>query len=152
MGSAKSIFKRVKEEGDMYLIMAFLLVYVFLLSGCATDKRIDVKKSQPVIYEQSRNTYQQEDYARNEKQDDLSQKSYIQPGKKKYVEQKQQLSVKQIQRGLKNANFYKGQIDGKMGPMTKEAIKRFQKARGLKADGFVGKTTSIELGKYLLTK
>lgn len=60
-----------------------------------------------------------------------------------------QLSVRQIQRALKNAGFYKGPVDGKMGPNTKEAIKAFQKAHGLRPDGIVGKLTSKELERYL---
>ena len=59
------------------------------------------------------------------------------------------LSIRQIQTALKNAGFYKGPVDGRIGPRTKEAIKEFQKARGLKADGVVGKRTSAELNKYL---
>ena len=59
------------------------------------------------------------------------------------------LSAKQIQTALKNSGFYKGQIDGKLGPQTKEAIKAFQKANGLKADGIVGKRTAEKLGKHL---
>jgi len=51
---------------------------------------------------------------------------------------------------LKKAGFYQGSIDGKIGPKTKEAIIKFQKASGIKADGIVGKKTSLELNKYLL--
>jgi len=56
---------------------------------------------------------------------------------------------KQIQIALQKANFYKGKIDGKIGPQTKEAIKAFQKAKGLKTDGAVGAQTWTELKKYL---
>lgn len=56
---------------------------------------------------------------------------------------------KQIQIALQKAGFYKGKIDGKIGPQTKEAIKAFQKAKGLKADGAVGAQTWAELNKYL---
>jgi peptidoglycan hydrolase-like protein with peptidoglycan-binding domain len=56
---------------------------------------------------------------------------------------------KQIQIGLRKAGFYKGGIDGKMGPQTKEAIKAFQKAEGLKMDGAVGTKTWAALNKYL---
>jgi murein L,D-transpeptidase YcbB/YkuD len=59
------------------------------------------------------------------------------------------LSAKQIQTALKNSGFYKGKIDGKIGPQTKEAIKAFQKAHGLKADGIVGKRTAEKISKYL---
>lgn len=57
--------------------------------------------------------------------------------------------AKQIQSALKNAGFYQGPIDGKIGHKTKEAIIKFQKANGLKADGIVGKRTSAELNKHL---
>lgn len=60
-----------------------------------------------------------------------------------------QLSPRQIQTALKNAGYYKGPIDGKIGPKTKEAIRSFQKAKGLKADGMVGKRTTEKLSKYL---
>jgi len=56
---------------------------------------------------------------------------------------------KQIQIALQKADFYEGKIDGKIGPKTKEAIKAFQKAKGLKIDGDVGAQTWVELKKYL---
>lgn len=59
------------------------------------------------------------------------------------------LSPRQIQLALKKAGYYKGPIDGKIGSRTKEAIKSFQKARGLKADGIAGQKTIEKLSKYL---
>ncbi|MBL7131977.1 MAG: peptidoglycan-binding protein [Candidatus Omnitrophica bacterium] len=56
---------------------------------------------------------------------------------------------KQIQLALQKAGFYKGKIDVKIGPQTKEAIREFQKAKGLKVDGVVGQKTWDELKKYL---
>jgi D-alanyl-D-alanine carboxypeptidase (penicillin-binding protein 5/6) len=56
---------------------------------------------------------------------------------------------KRIQSALKKAGYYKGSIDGKFGPMTQSAIIAFQKKRGTKADGFVGKKTYQKLKKYL---
>lgn len=56
---------------------------------------------------------------------------------------------KQIQIALQRAGFYKGKIDGKIGPQTRQAIREFQKAKGLKVDGVVGKNTWNELRKYL---
>ncbi|MBM3246648.1 MAG: peptidoglycan-binding protein, partial [Candidatus Omnitrophica bacterium] len=55
----------------------------------------------------------------------------------------------EIQTALKNANYYTGAIDGKIGPMTKKAIEEFQKANGLKADGKIGPKTWAVLGTYL---
>ncbi len=54
-----------------------------------------------------------------------------------------------IQTALKNAGYYTGSVDGKVGPKTKKAIEEFQKANSLKADGKVGPKTWEALGKYL---
>jgi len=58
-------------------------------------------------------------------------------------------SIIQIQKALKNAGYYNGSLDGKMGPKTQEAIIKFQKDNGLKADGKVGRMTWSELKSYL---
>jgi peptidoglycan hydrolase-like protein with peptidoglycan-binding domain len=55
----------------------------------------------------------------------------------------------EIQTALKNAGFYNGPIDGKIGPKTKTAIEEFQKANGLKVDGKVGTKTWAILSKHL---
>lgn len=57
-------------------------------------------------------------------------------------------STREIQQALKNAGFYQGSVDGKMGPMTKNAVKEFQRIHGLKADGVVGKQTWGKLRSY----
>ena len=57
--------------------------------------------------------------------------------------------AKRIQQALKKAGFYKGTVDGKIGPRTSEAIMAFQKKNNLKADGVVGKVTWTELKKHL---
>ena len=58
-------------------------------------------------------------------------------------------SAVEIQTTLKNAGFYTGNIDGKIGPKTKAAIEEFQKANGLKADGKIGSKTWALLSKHL---
>jgi murein L,D-transpeptidase YcbB/YkuD len=55
----------------------------------------------------------------------------------------------QIQTALKNAGFYLGGIDGKIGPLTRKAIEDFQKANNLKVDGKVGPKTWAVLEKSL---
>ena len=66
-----------------------------------------------------------------------------------YLYGKKSLTHKDIQLALKNANFYTGPIDGKIGKNTKKAIREFQKANGLKADGKVGPKTRELLLQYL---
>lgn len=58
-------------------------------------------------------------------------------------------STEEIQRALKNAGYYTSNIDGKIGPKTKKAIREFQKANALAADGKVGPKTWAALSKYL---
>lgn len=51
----------------------------------------------------------------------------------------------QIQTALKNAGYYTGDIDGKIGPKSKKAIMDFQIDNGLEADGKVGPKTWAKL-------
>ena len=71
------------------------------------------------------------------------------PQNKEIKEEIPKDKTRQIQFALKKAGLYKGVIDGKIGPQTRRAIKEFQKARGLKADGVVGQKTWEELRKFL---
>lgn len=61
-------------------------------------------------------------------------------------------SNQEIQTALKNAGLYTGNVDGKVGPMTKKAIEEFQRANGLEADGKVGPKTWAVLSKHLNTE
>jgi hypothetical protein len=49
--------------------------------------------------------------------------------------------IKEFQFFLLGLGFYKSKVDGEIGPMTKEAIKKFQLANGLGADGIIGSKT-----------
>ncbi len=54
-----------------------------------------------------------------------------------------------IQEALKNAGYYQGSLDGKIGPGTREAIRSFQNDNGLDADGVVGRRTWAKLKGHL---
>lgn len=54
--------------------------------------------------------------------------------------------VKEIQRRLKNWDYYKGSVDGIYGSQTKAAVVQFQKKNGLTADGIAGKNTLAKMG------
>ena len=60
-----------------------------------------------------------------------------------------ELPSKDIQQALKGAGYYQGDVDGKIGPSTKSAVKAFQKDHGLDGDGVVGKGTWNKLKVYL---
>ena len=53
-----------------------------------------------------------------------------------------------IQRALKGAGYYQGEIDGKVGSRTKEAIRNFQRDQGLTPDGVCGRQTWIRLKSF----
>ena len=57
-------------------------------------------------------------------------------------------SNEDIQIALKNAGFYDGNIDGKIGTKTRSAIKEFQKQNDLEIDGVVGRNTWEVFSKY----
>ncbi|MCU0665774.1 MAG: peptidoglycan-binding protein [Candidatus Omnitrophica bacterium] len=60
-------------------------------------------------------------------------------------EVKSRPKAKQIQAALKNAGYYNGPVDGKIGKRTRKAIRNFQKDNGLQVDGKVGKDTWAKL-------
>lgn len=123
----------------MFTRMILVIFIAFAITGCATSSKKQAAQSQPAA---------QESYLRDY-DDVLVSDNYEKPAQKNYPEKAVQLSPKQIQRALKSAGYYQGPIDGKIGSKTKAAIIKFQKAIGLKADGIVGKRTSMELNKYL---
>lgn len=49
--------------------------------------------------------------------------------------------VRSLQQALKDQGFYKGDVDGKFGFGTTEAVKAFQRSRGLTPDGAAGQGT-----------
>lgn len=58
-------------------------------------------------------------------------------------------TAEQIQTALKNAGYYTGSIDGKIGPKSKKAIEAFQNDNGLTVDGKVGRKTWEKLQVHL---
>ena len=54
-------------------------------------------------------------------------------------------AVRAVQKRLKELGYYKGAADGDFGPATEEAVKAFQRANGLTADGKVGQKTLAKM-------
>ena len=57
--------------------------------------------------------------------------------------------VKTLQRSLRRLGWAPGPVDGLFGPRTESAVRRFQTARGLTADGVAGPATWRTLGRAL---
>jgi peptidoglycan hydrolase-like protein with peptidoglycan-binding domain len=59
------------------------------------------------------------------------------------------LNVSLVQTALKSAGFNSGKIDGDWGKKTESAVRQFQKAHQLKADGRVGYQTLLKLSEFI---
>ena len=55
-------------------------------------------------------------------------------------------NVRQIQQKLSQWGYYSGTVDGVFGQATYDAVVRFQKKNGLRADGVVGSATAAAMG------
>ena len=56
-------------------------------------------------------------------------------------------SVKKVQKDLKEKGYYHGNIDGILGPNTREALRRYQKKENLQGDGQLTRETWEHLGE-----
>jgi peptidoglycan hydrolase-like protein with peptidoglycan-binding domain len=136
---------------------AFLAIFVFSLTGCATtskqkDLEIQALKNQITVLQTQ---IQSKDTEIGSLEDTLGKSEegkVLSGGKKAICEAKSRPKTKEIQTALKNAGYDPGFIDGKMGKKTCEAIKAFQKANNLVVDGKVGKQTWDLLKTYLEKK
>jgi outer membrane murein-binding lipoprotein Lpp len=60
-----------------------------------------------------------------------------------------ELPATAIQRALKNAGYYQGPLDGKVGSGTKDALRNFQRDNGLTTDGVCGRQTWARLKGFI---
>ncbi len=54
-----------------------------------------------------------------------------------------------LQKRLQQLNYFKGNLNGYFGPLTRDAVVRFQKDKGLTVDGFVGVKTQQAIDKAI---
>lgn len=54
--------------------------------------------------------------------------------------------VKKLQESLHDKGYYSGKVDGRMGPLTREGIRKYQKAENLQVTGHLDTETSGKLG------
>lgn len=154
--------------------MLQLIIVVLLVSGCATTKGVSgvdnlkikvaqmetqLNKSQEDIAE-LRAELDDMSYQENSRStkrvdtetmdiDEASNVSISQPPQDGEQIIRVNIGPDQVQKALKNAGYYSGTVDGKIGRLSKKAIADFQLDHNLKNDGIVGQKTWVELKKYL---
>lgn len=136
------------------LLLGTAAVFVFSLSGCAT-----MRKNNDLEVQGLRNKVSALETELREKDDEINslKESSVKSNEAENVsagknEEGRQASAKQIQTALKNAGYYQGTVDGKMGRKTRRAVRAFQRANNLPVDGRVGKKTWLALKEYLEKK
>ena len=145
-------------------VLSLLTLSAISLAGCATrgtvkqkDMEIQGLKNQVTVLESQ---VQSKDQELNGLKDALSAKQAEQEKveaaatskAKSAVKAKSHPSAKDVQTALANAGYDPGKIDGRMGKQTREALKAFQKAHNLTANGKANKKTWALLGDYLTQK
>lgn len=155
-----------------YAILAVVLGFIITLSGCATtrkkgDLEMQGLKNEITALEAQIQTKDEEiasmkdelDRVIAERETLAAEKSSLSAAPLKHAKKKKVIgeiksrpNAKQIQVALLNAGYNSGSIDGKMGDQTRDAIKAFQRANGLHADGTAGKDTWKLLRPYLYKK
>jgi peptidoglycan hydrolase-like protein with peptidoglycan-binding domain len=140
-----------------FVVLALIILSTFTISGCSSAQKklsedvkgiktkVDTKQSEVerLAMEQAQRV---EELKAERAARASSGKSNV--GIKHKGSLKNKAHIKEIQSCLKNAGFYKGEVDGVKGRKTRGAIRKFQDANGLTADGVVGNRTWEALSKY----
>ena len=145
----------------------FVLIFLAGLIGCATTRKDTATEQPQTRISQLEEQLQQKDEEINDLKDEL-QSAQQDPSRRKdsYSSRKPSEGIDfssnkkdgilrveaapdQVQLALKNAGYYTGPVDGKLGERTRKAASEFQKAHNLTADGVIGKKTWNILKTYL---
>lgn len=145
-----------------YAVMVFLAIFV--ISGCGTvpkkyneevsgiKSRVDTLESRVDNVESKQSDVERMANEQAQKMEELEAAGTRRRGTSnisvKPRSVKTRTKTRTIQTCLKNAGFYEGKIDGIKGKKTKKAIRDFQKANDLVADGVVGPKTWEILRAY----
>ena len=134
----------------MNKILCLVLLFAVLISGCTLnfdeklsnlEKRMEAVEGRLDSLESRADSIEQRQAA--------SEEEIAKSKGRGSAEAAITMTNEEVQAALRNAGLYTGAIDGKVGPNTDKAIRDFQAANGLKADGVVGAKTKSLLAKYL---
>ncbi len=139
----------------MRIFLVLFILVCFSVSGCAVFE-VDSLRTRVSNLEKRVDSVEGEDYGVEETiRIEEAPTTFVKeaPVRRSVAESSRiSLSNREVQIALRNAGYYDGPIDGKIGPKTKKAIREFQADNGLKVDGVVGIQTKAELVSYLPMK
>jgi outer membrane murein-binding lipoprotein Lpp len=150
-----------------FAVLALIILSTFTISGCSSAQKklsadvkgiktkVDTLETRVEGVETKQSEVERLAMEQAQRVEELKSERAARPssgktnvGIKEKRSHKDKDSTKEVQSCLKNAGFYKGEVDGVKGRKTRSAIKKFQSANGLSADGVVGKKTWEALSKY----
>lgn len=149
------------------MALTILAISFFFLSGCATTNQrsmIDNLNSRISMLEDTVRRRDSEIAGLHSRADQLSKEiakkdqaiKSLTPAPKPVTTTKDSIgvirvdtTVENVQTALKNAGYYDGNVDGKIGPRTINSIAAFQKDNGLKQDSIIGQKTWDLLKQFL---
>jgi len=150
-----------------FAVLALIILSTFVVSGCSSAQKklsedvkgiktkVDTLETRVEGVETKQSEVERLAMEQAQKAEELKSEraARVSSGKtnvgiKQKRSRKDKEHIREIQSCLKNAGFYKGEVDGVKGRKTRSAIRKFQDANGLTADGVVGKRTWEALSKY----
>ena len=144
------------KKGGVVWVIVFAVLFIAGCAGKSGDRLAELEKKMTLAESRLDSCEQRIDYCENDLYSMNQRQTAVEECYKELSEtrgaakaESVSLTNEEIQKALKNAGFYNGNIDGKIGPNTEKAVKDFQAANGLKADGVVGSKTKSLLSKYL---
>jgi len=139
------------------VIFSTMLAFTITLSGCASgrkQKELEIQglRNQVTALESQLQAKDEEINSLKDATAKVAEEKETVNKQRIIAEVKSRPTPKHIQQALKNAGYNPGKIDGRMGKLTHDAIKAFQSANNLTADGKMGKKTWNLLKEYLYKK
>lgn len=150
-----------------FVVLAFIILSTFTMSGCSSAQKklsedvksiktkVDTLETRVEGVESKQSEAERMAMEQAQRMEEIkSEKASRSSSGRTNFEVKEKRSrkdkerIREIQTCLKNAGFYKGEVDGVKGRKTRAAIKKFQRANSLTADGVVGNRTWEVLSKY----
>ncbi len=132
----------------MKKFLILILLSVFVLPGCSSYKTQRMQEEIDSLSTRVDSLEKRQEYP--ETKVEVQEVSYRQEDTISINEKIAAMSSRDIQSALREAGYYDGAIDGKLGPKSREAIREFQTDKGLKVDGVAGTNTKKALLQYFV--